>query len=48
LVEAGALGFIAFIGFVIAVMLFYILSYIKSSEEKRDMHFLFFIVTIYC
>jgi O-antigen ligase len=46
LVEAGALGFLAFIGFVIAVMVFYIRSYIKSSEEKRDMHFLFFIVTI--
>ncbi|MBD0379687.1 O-antigen ligase family protein [Paenibacillus sedimenti] len=46
LVEAGALGFLAFIGFVIAVMVFYIRSFIKSSEEKRDMHFLFFIVTI--
>ncbi|NEW07073.1 O-antigen ligase domain-containing protein [Paenibacillus sp. SYP-B3998] len=46
LVEAGALGFLAFIGFVIAVMVFYIRSYIKSTEEKRDMHFLFFIVTV--
>ncbi|KRE51063.1 O-antigen ligase family protein [Paenibacillus sp. Soil724D2] len=46
LVEAGALGFLAFIGFVIAVMVFYIRSYIKSSQEKRDLHFLFFIVTI--
>ena len=46
LVEAGALGFLAFIGFVIAVMVFYIRSYIKNSHEKRDQHFLFFIVTI--
>ncbi|KRF39111.1 O-antigen ligase family protein [Paenibacillus sp. Soil787] len=46
LVEAGALGFLAFIGFVIAVMVFYIRSYIRSSQEKRDLHFLFFIVTI--
>ncbi|MDF2649930.1 MAG: polymerase [Paenibacillus sp.] len=46
LVEAGALGFLAFIGFVLAVMVFYIRSYIKSSQEKRDLHFLFFIVTI--
>jgi hypothetical protein len=46
LVEAGALGFLAFIGFVIAVMVFYIRSYIKCSQEKRDLHFLFFIVTI--
>ncbi|KQX51915.1 O-antigen ligase family protein [Paenibacillus sp. Root444D2] len=46
LVEAGALGFLAFIGFVIAVLVFYIRSYIKSSQEKRDLHFLFFIVTI--
>jgi hypothetical protein len=46
LVEAGVLGFLAFIGFVIAVMVFYIRSYIKSSQEKRDLHFLFFIVTI--
>ncbi|SDN35287.1 O-antigen ligase [Paenibacillus sp. yr247] len=46
LVESGALGFLAFIGFVIAVMVFYIRSYIRSSQEKRDLHFLFFIVTI--
>ncbi|WNR43886.1 O-antigen ligase family protein [Paenibacillus roseipurpureus] len=46
LVEAGALGFIAFIGFVIAVTIFYIRSYIKSSQEKRDLHFLFFIIMI--
>ncbi|MFC5446855.1 O-antigen ligase family protein [Paenibacillus aestuarii] len=46
LVEAGALGFLAFVGFVIAVMVFYIRSYIKSSAEKRDMYFLFFIVTV--
>lgn len=46
LVETGALGFLAFVGFVIAVMVFYIRSYIKSSQEKRDLHFLFFIVTI--
>ncbi|NOU73894.1 O-antigen ligase domain-containing protein [Paenibacillus sp. LMG 31458] len=46
LVEAGALGFLAFIGFVLAVMVFYIRSYIKSSQEKRDLHFLFFIVTV--
>lgn len=46
LVETGVLGFLAFIGFVIAVMVFYIRSYIKSSQEKRDLHFLFFIVTI--
>ncbi|MFD0697763.1 O-antigen ligase family protein [Paenibacillus sp. GCM10027628] len=46
LVEAGALGFLAFVSFVIAVMIFYIRSYIKSPEEKRDRHFLFFIVTI--
>ncbi|MDQ0917619.1 O-antigen ligase family protein [Paenibacillus sp. V4I5] len=46
LVETGVLGFLAFIGFVLAVMVFYIRSYIKSSQEKRDLHFLFFIVTI--
>ncbi|MEW9699985.1 O-antigen ligase family protein [Paenibacillus sp. SI8] len=46
LVEAGALGFLAFVGFVIAVMVFYIRSYMKSSQEKRDLHFLFFIVTV--
>ncbi|MZQ83737.1 O-antigen ligase domain-containing protein [Paenibacillus sp. 5J-6] len=46
LVETGALGFLAFVGFVIAVMVFYIRSYIRSSQEKRDLHFLFFIVTI--
>ncbi|MEC0227939.1 O-antigen ligase family protein [Paenibacillus alba] len=46
LVEAGALGFLAFVGFVIAVLVFYIRSYIKSSQEKRDQHFLFFIVMI--
>lgn len=46
LVEAGALGFLAFIGFVIAVGWFYIRSYIRSSEEKRDLHFLFFIIMI--
>ncbi|WP_084225597.1 O-antigen ligase family protein [Paenibacillus pectinilyticus] len=46
LVEAGALGFLAFIGFVIAVSFFYIRSYIKSSQEKRDLHFLFFIIVI--
>ncbi|OPH53173.1 hypothetical protein BC351_32050 [Paenibacillus ferrarius] len=46
LVEAGALGFLAFVGFVIAVLVFYIRSYIKSSQEKRDLHFLFFIVMI--
>ncbi|TXK76918.1 O-antigen ligase family protein [Paenibacillus sp. N3.4] len=46
LVEAGALGFLAFVGFVIAVMVFYIRSFIKSTQEKRDLHFLFFIVTV--
>lgn len=46
LVETGILGFLAFIGFVLAVMVFYIRSYIKSSQDKRDLHFLFFIVTI--
>ncbi|MGG1514050.1 O-antigen ligase family protein [Paenibacillus oryzisoli] len=46
LVEAGALGFLAFVGFVIAVFVFYIRSYIRSSAEKRDLHFLFFIVTV--
>ncbi|CAN7723774.1 O-antigen ligase family protein [Paenibacillus sp. LjRoot153] len=46
LVEAGALGFLAFIGFVIAVCWFYIRSYIRSSQEKRDLHFLFFIIMI--
>lgn len=46
LVEAGALGFLAFIGFVIAVSWFYIRSYIKSTQEKRDLHFLFFIIMI--
>ncbi|NOV00279.1 O-antigen ligase family protein [Paenibacillus planticolens] len=46
LVEVGALGFLVFVGFVLAVFAFYIRSYIKSSQEKRDLHFLFFIVTI--
>jgi hypothetical protein len=46
LVEAGALGFLAFISFVIAVSFFYIRSYIKNSQEKRDLHFLFFIIVI--
>jgi O-antigen ligase len=34
LVEAGALGFLAFIGFVIAVSWFYIRSYIKKLTRK--------------
>lgn len=46
LVEVGALGFLVFVGFVLAVFAFYIRSYIKSSQEKRDLHFLFFIVAI--
>ncbi|MDR6878746.1 O-antigen ligase family protein [Bacillus sp. 3255] len=45
LVEVGALGFLIFVGFVLAVFIYYIRSYIRN-KESRDLHFLFFIVTI--
>lgn len=45
LVEVGALGFLVFVGFVLAVFVYYIRSYIRN-KESRDLHFLFFIVTI--
>jgi O-antigen ligase len=46
LVESGALGFLAFVAFLVAIFYFYIRSFIRSSVEKRDEHFLFFIITI--
>ncbi|KIL38717.1 hypothetical protein SD70_24625 [Gordoniibacillus kamchatkensis] len=46
LVEAGALGFLVFVAFVLAILYFYIRSYTKSSPESRDRYFLFFILTV--
>ncbi|UJF34261.1 O-antigen ligase family protein [Paenibacillus hexagrammi] len=46
LVEAGALGFLVFVLFVVAVFYFYIRSYVRSNTEARDQHFLFFIITV--
>jgi O-antigen ligase len=46
LVESGAVGFLVFVAFVAAIFYFYIRSYARSSGENRDLHFLFFIITV--
>ncbi|MGW8443652.1 O-antigen ligase family protein [Paenibacillus sp. S33] len=46
LVEAGILGFIIFMAFILYIFYKYIKGYIKSDEEKRDSHFLYLILAM--
>ncbi|MEK5140641.1 O-antigen ligase family protein [Paenibacillus sp. FSL M7-0134] len=46
LVEAGIIGFIIFMAFILYIFYKYIKGYIKSDEEKRDSHFLYLILAM--
>ncbi|WP_046216448.1 O-antigen ligase family protein [Paenibacillus wulumuqiensis] len=46
LVEVGVIGFIIFILFVGFIFYKYIRGYIKSDREKKDSHFLYFILVV--
>ncbi|WP_211749576.1 O-antigen ligase family protein [Paenibacillus sp. Marseille-Q4541] len=45
LVEVGIIGFIIFMSFMIFIIYKYVKGYIRSSEENRESHFLYFIIT---
>lgn len=45
LVEVGILGFLIFMAFMIFIIWKYIKGYIRQSEENRESHFLYFIIT---
>ncbi|GAK43453.1 hypothetical protein TCA2_5951 [Paenibacillus sp. TCA20] len=45
LVEVGILGFIIFMAFMIFIIWKYIRGYIRQSEQDRESHFLYFIIT---
>jgi len=44
LVETGILGIVILLGFLIYIYWNYIRTYFKSSDEKRDSHFIYFII----
>ncbi|CAM2937315.1 O-antigen ligase family protein [Paenibacillus sediminis] len=46
LVEVGIVGFIVFMAFMIFIFYKYIRSYLKSDEEQRESHFIYFILTM--
>ncbi|NEW09314.1 O-antigen ligase domain-containing protein [Paenibacillus sp. SYP-B3998] len=46
LVEVGILGVLVLLVFIASILLFYIKSYFKASQEKRDQYFVFFIFTL--
>ncbi|MDO7908848.1 O-antigen ligase family protein [Paenibacillus sp. JX-17] len=46
LVETGLVGFIVFMAFIIFIFYKYIRGYIKHSEQERESHFLFIIITL--
>ncbi|WP_454193573.1 O-antigen ligase family protein [Paenibacillus sp. Marseille-Q7038] len=45
LVEVGIVGFLIFMSFMIFIIYKYVKGYIWSSEENRESHFLYFIIT---
>lgn len=45
LVEVGIVGFLIFMSFMIFIIYKYVKGYIRSSEENRESHFLYFIIT---
>lgn len=45
LVEVGIIGFLIFMSFMIFIIYKYVKGYIKSTEEDRESHFLYFIIT---
>ncbi|GIP60264.1 O-antigen ligase family protein [Paenibacillus woosongensis] len=44
LVEVGILGFAVFMAFILFIFYKYIKGYIRSSEEQRESHFIYFIL----
>lgn len=46
LIEVGILGFIIFMTFIIYIFYKYIRGYVKSDEESRRSHFLYFILVL--
>ncbi|WP_028591720.1 O-antigen ligase family protein [Paenibacillus massiliensis] len=46
LVEVGILGFVIFMGFVLYVFYKYIRGYMKQTNEEREGHFLYVIITL--
>ena len=46
LVEVGVLGFVIFMGFVLYVFYKYIRGYMKQTNEEREGHFLYVIITL--
>ncbi|AZK45966.1 O-antigen ligase family protein [Paenibacillus lentus] len=44
LVEVGILGFVVFLAFILFIFYKYIKSYIRSSEERRESYFIYFIL----
>ncbi|WP_055106004.1 O-antigen ligase family protein [Paenibacillus ihumii] len=44
IVEVGILGFVVFLAFILFISCKYIRGYIRSSEEQRESHFIYFIL----
>lgn len=46
LVEVGIIGFIIFMAFILFVFYQYVRAYLKRSEEERESHFVYFILSM--
>lgn len=46
LVEVGIVGFLIFIAFILFIFYKYIKNYIQKSEQERESHFIYFIITL--
>lgn len=46
LVEVGIVGFVIFMAFILFVFYQYVRSYVKRSEEERESHFVYFILSM--
>ncbi|MBR2566748.1 MAG: O-antigen ligase family protein [Paenibacillus sp.] len=46
LVEVGLIGFIVFMAFILYVFYQYIRSYVRRSEDEREFHFVYFILSM--
>lgn len=46
LVEVGVIGFIVFMAFILFVFYQYVRAYVRRSEEERESHFVYFILSM--
>jgi len=46
LVEVGIIGFVVFMAFILFVFYQYVRAYLKRSEEERESHFVYFILSM--